>query len=300
MSQTPYRVAPPGFMEEQWQTFEEEGIVVIEDALTNDEVRQYIEAIDRVATTLPEDRENAYCNPENIVEFDPVFTGLIDHPRHIGFAYDLYGELLKLHQSQFFLRPPGGNEYNSWHPDPPPALPYGTFSPALPLQIKIGYWLTDLPRQKMGNLVVLPGSHRQQYLDTYYTHESALGERVMRLQRGALTVMHSNIWHRVEPNESEVTRKNIFVAYCPAWVTSTDRILSDPEWLENLNREQRIIMRSYDQAYQYAKPPNEDFPLFLDRETGLDRDPDLYREHVVLSRRKRLTAAEKRLVQAAV
>ena len=107
MSQTPYRVAPPGFMEEQRQTFEEEGIVVIEDALTNDEVRQYIEAIDRVATTLPEYRDNAYCNPENIVEFDPVFTGLIDHPRHIGFAYDLYGELLKLHQSQFVLRPPG-------------------------------------------------------------------------------------------------------------------------------------------------------------------------------------------------
>ena len=36
------------------------GIVVIEDALTNDEVRQYIEAIDRVATTLPEYRDNAY------------------------------------------------------------------------------------------------------------------------------------------------------------------------------------------------------------------------------------------------
>ena len=123
MSQTPYRVAPPGFMEEQWQTFEEEGIVVIEDALTNDEVRQYIEAIDRVATTLPECRDGAYCNPENIVEFDPVFTGLIDHPRHIGFAYDLYGELLKLHQSQFFLRLPGGNEYNSWHPDPPLPCP---------------------------------------------------------------------------------------------------------------------------------------------------------------------------------
>ncbi len=147
MSQTAYRVALPGFVEEQWQTFEEEGIVVIEDALTNDEVRQYTEAIDRVAATLPECRDGAYC---------------------------------------------------------------------------------------------------------------------------------------------------------PAWVTSHDRVLSDPEWLESLHREQRIIMRSYDQAYQNAKPPAADFPLFLDRETGLDRDPDLYREHVVLSRRKRLTAAEKRLVRAAV
>ena len=90
------------------QTFEKEGIVVIEDALTNDEVRQYIEAIDRVAATLPEGRDGAYCNPENIVEFDPIFTSLIDHPRHVGFAYDLYGELLKLHQSQFSSAPRPG------------------------------------------------------------------------------------------------------------------------------------------------------------------------------------------------
>ena len=40
-------------------------------------------------------------------------------------------------------------------------MPYGTFSPDLPLQIKIGFWLTDLPQAKMGNLVVLPGSHRK-------------------------------------------------------------------------------------------------------------------------------------------
>ena len=73
---------------------------------------------------------------ENIVERDPVFTDLIDHERHVGYAYDLFGELLKLHQSQFFLRPPGGKQYNQWHPDGARALPYGVFSPELPLQIK--------------------------------------------------------------------------------------------------------------------------------------------------------------------
>ena len=45
---------------------------------------------------------------QNIVERDPVFANLIDNERHVGYAYDLFGELLKLHQSQFFLRPPGG------------------------------------------------------------------------------------------------------------------------------------------------------------------------------------------------
>lgn len=292
-----YRVAPPGFSDEQWEIFERDGIIVIEDALSPDEVEDYSAAIERVAQTDPRYHENGYSAKQNIVELDPVLAGLIDHPRHVGFAYDFFGEQLKLHQSQYFLRPPGGQQYNIWHPDGARVLPYGVFSPQLPLQIKIGYWLTDVPRPKMGNLVVQPGSHRLQYQDTYDTHESAPDERVMCLKKGSLTVMHSGIWHRVEPNDSEVTRRNIFVAYCPAWVTPADRVLSDPDWLAGLNREQRIIMRSYTNAYHNAKPPAEDFPLFLDRETGLDRDPDRYRDHVKLHRRKRLTAAEKRLMQ---
>jgi len=38
-----------------------------------------------------------------------------------------------------------------------------------------------------------------------------------------------------------------------------------------LNRMQRIIMRSYESAFSHAKPPPEDYPLFLDRDTGADR-----------------------------
>ena len=83
-----------------------------------------------------------------IDELTAAFAALVDHPRHVGYAYDLFGELLKLHQSQFFIRPPGGERYNIWHPDGARAVPYGTFSPELPLQIKIGFWLTDLPEAK--------------------------------------------------------------------------------------------------------------------------------------------------------
>ena len=57
----------------------------------------------------------------------------------------------------------------------------------------------------MGNLVVLPGSHREQYMDGYDTHESIPGEMVVCPRKGTMTVMHSSIWHRVEPNESDVS-----------------------------------------------------------------------------------------------
>lgn len=288
-----YRIAPPGFTQEQWKTFNNDGIIFIEDAISDDDIEMYKDAIDRVAERNPKYTPGGYLGMENIVERDPVFTGLIDHDRHIGYAYDLYAELLKLHQSQFFLRPPGGKQYNQWHPDGARALPYGVFSPKLPLQIKIGYWLTDLPYEKMGNLVVLPGSHRQQYMDGYDTHKSLSGELIVRPRKGTMTVMHSSIWHRVESNESDVVRYNIFVAYCPSWVTPADRFHSSKDWLETLNREQRIIMRSYNHAYHNAKPPASDFPLFLDRDTGSETDADKYLDHVQLHRRKRQTMHER-------
>ena len=288
-----YRIAPPGFTQEQWKTFNEDGIIFIEDAISDEDIDIYKDAIDRVASKNPKYTQGGYLGMENIVERDLVFTGLIDHDRHVGYAYDLFGELLKLHQSQFFLRPPGGKQYNQWHPDGARALPYGVFSPNLPLQIKIGYWLTDLPHERMGNLVVLPGSHRQQYMNGYDTHKSLPGELIVCPRKGTMTVMHSSIWHRVEMNDSDVVRYNIFVAYCPSWVTSADRFHSSKDWLETLNREQRIIMRSYSHAYHNAKPPASDFPLFLERDSGSEKDDEMYLDHVQLHRRKRQTMHER-------
>jgi hypothetical protein len=288
-----YKQAPAGFTLAQWEVFQRDGILLIEDAISAEDIATYTEAIDRVTHADPAYQEGEYYGIENIVERDPLLAGLIDHPRHVGFAYDIYGELLKLHQSQLFLRTPQEGHNNQWHPDGARALPYHVFSPRLPLQIKIGYWLTDLPEEQMGNLVVLKGSHREQYMDAYDTHEAVDGQFVLTIKAGTMSIMHSSIWHQVQANNSQVTRKNFFLAYCPAWLTPADRLSSDPEWLANLTREQRIIMRSYDHAYHNAKPPASEFPLYVDRDSQEDHDPGMYREHVQRHRRKRITTAEK-------
>ncbi|MEM7126433.1 MAG: phytanoyl-CoA dioxygenase family protein [Chloroflexota bacterium] len=293
MTDPTYRIAPSGFSEAQWETFLEDGIIIVENALNSSEVELLRNAVDRVAQADERYTPGGYLSVQNFVERDPALASLIDHDRHVGFAYDIYGEQLKLQLSELFLRAPGGGRYNKWHPDGARALPYQIFSPTLPLQIKVGYWLTDLTAPQMGNFVYMPGSHRQQYFEGYDTHESLPGEVILQVPAGTMTIMHGSIWHRVEPNESTVTRKNLFMAYCPSWVTSADRLNSDPEWLETLGREQQIIMRSYSHAYANAKPPAEHFPLFLDRESGLDRDPGIYGEHVALHRRKRKTWHEK-------
>ena len=140
----------------------------------------------------------------------------------------------------------------------------------------------------MGNLVVLPGSQHQQYFDGYDTEDSYPDEHIVCAEKGTMTIINGNIWHRVENNDSDVVRKNIFLAYCPSWIVAADHLRSNPDWLATLNREQRIIMRDYNYAYDHTKPPAKDFPLFLDRETGLDHDPDKYHERVAKGRRKRM------------
>lgn len=286
------RRAPPGFTEEQWEEFEREGFFVVPGALAADEVARYVEAIERVAAADPKHAAGTTFSVQRLAPRDPAFEELIDRDSHIGFAYDLYGELTKLHLSQALLRPRGGWR-NPWHPDGPRALPYRAFT-EVPLQLKIGYWLTDLPLPRMGNLVVLPGSHRLPYLDAYDTGDSIAGERIVTARAGDLLVMNANLWHRVEPNDTDVVRKNIFLTYSPSWIVSEDRYQDDPEFLARLTRERRILMRSYAHPYDNQKPPAADFPLFLERDSGLDRDPGRYGDHVQLHRRRRLTWRERR------
>ncbi len=170
--------------------------------------------------------------------------------RHVGYAYDIYGELLKLHISQAFVRPRCPSPH-VWHPDGLRALPYGV----------------------------------------YAKHTSMPGEKILCCPKGTMTIMHCGLWHRVEPNESDAVRKNIFIAYCPSWLCEADRLECDPDWLKTLNREQRIIMRSYTHGYVRSKPPKEDFPLFLDRDTGQASDPG-YSDDVPPNWRKRKVVVE--------
>jgi hypothetical protein len=292
MSEIAYKVAPPGFTPEQWEAFDRDGYLIFENALTPDEVREYMEVIDEVAAKHFNYQPGKTLAPwSGVAHLHPKLTELIDHPRHVGYAYDLYGELLKLHNSQFFLRA-RGKSGTKWHNDGARAVPHAVYAPHLPLQLKVAYWLTDLPRPNMGNYMLVPGSHKSQRFDAYTKPLDAPGQMPICVPAGTMVLLHGNIFHTVMDNDSDVTRYNFFYTYCPSWVCEADRFFCDDEWLKTLTREQRIIMRSYKNPYDRTKPPAEDFPLYLDRDTGLDHDIDADPE-VPLSIRKRRIAIEK-------
>ena len=295
MTKQSFRIAPPGFTLHQWEEFMEKGMLIFENAIPMNEVQKYVKAIDRVCTGDPSFDPSKDYRVSNAVAVDPVLSELIDHPRHVGYGYDLYGELLKVQRSDIFVRP-RNTDRSSWHPDSPRATPYAVFSPRLPMRLCIGYWLTDLPQKEMANFIYMPGSHRSQEFQQYYTHESVPGEETLCVPAGTMTVMHCGTWHRVDPNKTDVVRKNIFVSYCPSWLWEGDRCQCAPDWLATLNREQRIIMRSFPEAHDRTNPTEENIPLFLNRKTGTDSDDD-GNTKIPLRIRKRRTMSEELSLQ---
>jgi hypothetical protein len=118
------------------------------------------------------------------------------------------------------------------------------------------------------------------------------GELPVCVKAGTMMLIHCNLFHTVMDNDSEVTRSNLFYTYCPSWVCEADRLSCDEGWLNCLTREQRIIMRSYRNPYDRTKPPADDFPLYLDRDTGLDHDLDADLEVPRGIRKRRLRVEE--------
>lgn len=255
------RKAPAGFTEELWAEFERDGFVQIPDALSPDETKRYRDAALELAKTYSDyDPAHAF-RIANVLPQHDVFRDLIDHDRHVGYPYDVYGEQLQFVQSDLFIRPPSGI-VNQWHIDGPRAVPYRVFSPYLPLKLRVGYWLTDVPRPEMGNYVYVPGSHHADYTLEHSGTGDAPGQRVICGSAGTLTVAHANVWHRIDPNLSDQTRITIFLTYAPSWIASYYDYPKD--WLANLTREQRILMRPYTDGEEFIRPPKEDLPLFLD------------------------------------
>src|SRR5690348_2012327 len=110
------RTAPPGFTPEQWATFERDGMLVIPGAMTAQEVAAYLAVAYRCIEEHPRRTDQHTYKVGNAITADPLFTALIDHPRHVGYGYDLYGDQLRLTQADLFCRPTQG-AISKWHVD---------------------------------------------------------------------------------------------------------------------------------------------------------------------------------------
>jgi ectoine hydroxylase len=233
--------APP--TSDQREAFETDGYLVVEDALSTDLVDCLI---DRLATVIERRRqmerdgqphhgrtqvEGANTRIFHILEDDPLFTELIDHPPIMPYVHALLNEHPHFHASDaYWETDPTPDRKPGWHIDGHDSG-YRGLRPGIPhLQLKIAYFLSDMTEPDQGNLTLVPGSHRRNHdpdPDDLKTFDSIPDALQVCVPAGTAVMFHNAVWHtRGHFTKSDGKRLMLYFAYEHPWMLANDEHFS--------------------------------------------------------------------------
>lgn len=151
----------------QQQQWDEDGYLVLENALQGVELKRLQQAFDHWANTCKEDwldRVQAgevaptFYDIPGALEKDDAFLNLVDHPAWFDLLQHFTDNQLLFLAPQVRTVPLWPVSYSGWHPDVPQTNP---------LHIKVQIYINDVPPGG-GEFAYVPGSHKQgtgPYLD---------------------------------------------------------------------------------------------------------------------------------------
>ena len=244
---------PIAITEEQQQQFEEDGFFLIENLLSSDEIDHLIGAIDELDTHYRKlqniDPGEAF-QARNAVAQHEAFLSLADHPVILPLIVDLLGCNIQIRTSHMDVRPPMSAEHANkkpgvrdsffpWHSDGPNCpwnsdgsnFGYPITKGIIPfMEIKVGYYLTDLTEHNSGSICVVRGSHKispeMLYGEGCEVPEDKIFE--VNVKPGTVMVWRTALWHCLTPNLSSRTRKCLYYGYHHRWVRPSDYMNQDP------------------------------------------------------------------------
>jgi ectoine hydroxylase len=270
--------------EAQREQFDTDGYLVLRSVLAPDEVAFYAEALDRVYAQqeatggIAADRS---LHLLSAVTSCPDLAGLIDHPGAFPLIWSMLGWNTHIYHSHLDVHPPltapkpnwwhwhqdGGRQNREIETDPRPRL-----------SVKLAYWLSDVSQTGRGNLMVIPGSHKTNWLPGPPKRDVEWpvpdGAIQVTVNAGDVVFFDRRIWHARSDNRSDVTRKVVFLGYTYRWIAIRDEVDQLPEesWWNKLNSVQQQLLGGTgrgDGDHHWGHYP-EDTPLYVElRERGL-------------------------------
>lgn len=274
----------------QRQQFEEDGFFLIEDALNADEVAALVSVMDRLYEKYRQERNlgpHEAFQIRNIVAADPLLRDLIDHPRILPLIVDVMGYNIQIRTSHLDVRPPMRSEdaqaglgergsFFPWHSDAP-NFGWPTVDGVIPyMEMKVGYYLTDLTQHNSGAICVVRGSHRRAQKDAagnYIIDPADVVE--VNVRPGAAMVWRTALLHCVTPNLSDHARKCLYYGYNHRWIRPSDFDHQTPDVVDGCTPIQRQLLgelgsgsHNYNgddplvhPVSRYWRPQEEDIPL---------------------------------------
>ena len=222
----------------QRRQFDEDGFFLVEDALASDEVAELLQVVDGIYGRYAKERRLGPHEPlqmRNIVAADPLFKRMMEHPRILPLVVDLMGYNIQLRTSHMDVRPPMEPQHGEtglgsaegffpWHADGP-NFGWPEVDGVLPfMEMKVGYYLTDLTAHNSGAICVVRGSHRTSPWIDGQREKGADPERIVevRVAPGTALVWRTALWHCLTPNWSGHARRCLYYGYHPRWMRSSD------------------------------------------------------------------------------
>jgi ectoine hydroxylase-related dioxygenase (phytanoyl-CoA dioxygenase family) len=259
--------------DEQRRSFDERGFIIIENFFSESELDRLLKAIDEVAARVRAEKGLAENDPfalRNALTHHEAFLDLIDNPRILPLVVDAIGWNIQIRTTHLDYRPPypeglepgelgtgegadhtAGYKNLVWHPDL--AGPYLFEAPSndgrLPfMEIKVGYYLSDLRSRRSGAICLVPGSHRRPPQELRDMNYRVPDDQYVELNVPPNTALlwRTQVWHCVTPNLSKQVRKVLYVGYHYRWLRPTDYLEQDPALIARSSPIRRQLLGALD------------------------------------------------------
>ena len=200
--------------------FETNGYLVIQEFLPPDLVERLREAAlsDAVRRRRIEEAGQTrlgmtHLHGKNIrlfylLEDDPLFLDMVDLPLIMPYVTGLLNEKPHFHASDVILEYGSHGRGPGWHTDGIDAG-FRRFGWPIPfLQLKVGYYLSDMSQPGAGNLCVVPGSHNARIPpDETDRQNPELFEGAVQIcgPPGTAILFHNALWHTGGPWRARVS-----------------------------------------------------------------------------------------------
>ena len=245
--------------ETQRRRFDEDGFILIEDALSPSHVERLLKVVD----TLYDNFHRTHGTPPDapyqirnaLVHHEELFA-LIEYRKILSLVVDVMGVNIQIRTSHVDVRPPmkdhmdgelgAKGSFFPWHSDAP-NYGYPITNGRIPfLEVKVGYYLTDLTEHNSGAICVVRGSHKLSpeliHDPDYHIDPEDIVE--VRVRPGTAMVWRTALWHCLAPNLSGRTRKCLYYGYNHRWARPGDYDRQDADLLARCTPVQRQLLGS--------------------------------------------------------
>jgi ectoine hydroxylase-related dioxygenase (phytanoyl-CoA dioxygenase family) len=211
--------------QEQLDFFEENGYLIVEDAITPEQAEKFRQAIDELIGREFGDSKDSLYGKEfgghflrGLLDKHEAFHDILVNPKTTSIMQAMLGPRIQIRSFSSRITYPGTCQETVWHIDQPswiePNPPFYAYPPV----INCIYFLDDVVPE-MGPLYVVPGTHKSSKLPPKDYYGPVEGEIPVCVKAGTAVLTSCALWHRGGANtENGRLRRNLLVDHSPVWM----------------------------------------------------------------------------------